>query len=70
MESAVEGEGEGPLKEGASARPCYQDGSILLQHGLEVATAETHVVEGKGDQAACGGGLDGARGASICPELD
>ena len=54
MESAVEGEGEGPLKEGASARPCYQDNGELPQHGLEVASTESHMVEGERDQAASG----------------
>ncbi len=69
MESAVEGEGEGALKEGASTRPCYQDSGKLLQHGLEVASTESHVVEGERDQAASSGGLDGACGAGVCPEL-
>ena len=69
MESAVEGEGEGPLKEGASALPCYEDSGKLLQHGLEVASTESHVVEGERDQAGSGRGLDGACGAGVGPEL-
>ena len=69
MESTVEGEGEKALKEGASARPCYQDSGKLLQHGLEVASPESHMVEGERDHAASGRGLDGACGASVGPEL-
>jgi hypothetical protein len=70
VKSHVEGEGEGALKEGATARPCYQDSGELLQHGLEVGSTESHPVEGERDQAASGGGLDGAYGASVGPELN
>ena len=42
------------MEEGASARPGDQDRGELLQHGLEVAPAESHVVEGERNQAAGG----------------
>ena len=70
MESPVEGEGERTLKEGVSVRPRYQDCGELLQHGLEVSSTESHMVEGERDRAASGRGLDGACGASVVPELN
>ncbi len=54
VEGASEGEGEGAMEEGASARPGDQDRGELLQHGLEVASAESHVVKGERNQAAGG----------------
>ena len=47
VEGASEGEGEGAMEEGASARPGDHDRGELLQHGLEVAPAESHAVEGE-----------------------
>ena len=50
----MEGEGEGALEEGASAWSGDQNRGELLQHGLEVAPAKPHVLEGERNQAAGG----------------
>ena len=60
VEGSVKGEGEGALEEGASAWPGDQDRGKLLQYSLEVASAYTHVVEGKANQTAGSRRLDGA----------
>ena len=49
VESAVEGQGKGALEKGAAAGPSNQDRSELLKKGLEMAAAESHVIEGERD---------------------